>query len=184
MALTALPPAPNPNNPTTFAALADAFVAALANMVTEINTQGSTPVGITPCFSAVPSAVLTLTSGGALVKLPCPTEIYDVGNCYDGATNIRFAPTVAGKYRIAANVGFTGTTVTRAMVSLYKNGAQFTQSEVACTGASGSTGLEVDVVANGTTDYFELFVGATGTGTVQARALAGGTLFSGSFISP
>lgn len=145
----------------------------------------TTALGFTPTNDSVLptfSAYRAVGSGnqsiptGVFTKIQCDTKEWDVGACYDAVTNYRFRPLTAGKYLISGRVvlSFSGSVTGTALISLYKNGVELKRgSQQSLTSYSGAIELSIGwvVLANGTTDYFELFVNQ-GTGASQA-ALAG-----------
>ncbi len=90
-------------------------------------------------------------------KVTWSTEDFDTNS--DFASD-KFTPTVAGKYLLMATVGMTtitdGTDLT---LWIYKNGVAHKRMELR-TGASGSSANIVTAIveANGSTDYFEVFI--------------------------
>jgi hypothetical protein len=89
------------------------------------------------------------------------TEEYDTAGCM---TSTRFTPTVAGYYSLVGSVRFDGDIGTgERMISIKKNGNEFRRGMNAKGTASVGTSwfqMEVScqVYANGTEDYFELWV--------------------------
>jgi hypothetical protein len=184
MALTPLPPAPNSNSPSTFAAVADTFVAALGNMVTEINGQGSTPVGITPNFQATLSGGVTLTSG-SIAQVNWDTEAFDVGSIYDSVTNHQCNMTVAGKYHFDVQIHITATTITSIEVAIENSGSSKVARQT-CTFSGTVTDAAVNLAAfiqsvTGT-QTARVFVTVVGTGTITLAAA--NSSFSGYFVAP
>lgn len=115
------------------------------------------PISTLPAFSVVKSgdqAIVTST----LTKLTWQTEEYDTNA--DFASD-KFTPTVAGKYLLIAtgrladlkDQGFFE-------ISIYKNGSVARQlfTYAAKTDAVLSVNLAAMVEANGSTDYFEVYV--------------------------
>ncbi len=141
---------------------------------------------IRPAFSTVLSADQTLTSN-VTAKVTFNSEEFDTNNNYDPATNYRFTPTVAGKYLIALSVSVSATDVmNRAEAWLYKNGAAYKEArsgyqDPIAAGGSGSRTLPISVVvdANGTTDYFEVYVWTNCTGTPTVSSSSKGSYFTG-----
>ena len=101
-------------------------------------------------------------NNGADTKVQFATEDFDVGGYYDAATNFRFLPLVGGYYRLTAVIDFTQDAWNNvaASVKLYKNGSSFATLWALTSGMTDepiATG-EIIVLANGTTDYFEVYV--------------------------
>jgi len=121
----------------------------------------------TPNFLALLSSPQTVTSS-TLVKINFDTVLMNDGGYYDGTTNFRFTPLVAGKYLISMTLEGAATTITELDGFIYKNGgtyASFTSKPPSSFASSLS--FSVLVQMNGTTDYIEGFGYITGTGTTQ-----------------
>jgi hypothetical protein len=137
-----------------------------------------------PAFQAYKSAgagAQSVTSN-VFTKVTFDTEEFDTNSNF--ASN-RFTPTVAGYYQIntTCDVGVGGTTM---LVCLYKNGSLYkylggiwyTPSD-ASNEINASGGIVV--TANGSTDYFEIYVKLYGS-TPLVYAGSAGTHFSGCFL--
>jgi hypothetical protein len=108
----------------------------------------------TPAFFAYLSADQNI-SNGTWTKAQINTEVFDIGSCYDNATNYRFTPT-AGKYLFTCQVAFaTGTDFSNGAISLYKNGSLFITANEDNNFVNGIN-ITVFDTANGT-DYYEVF---------------------------
>jgi hypothetical protein len=126
-------------------------------------TTASTFGGTGPAFSAYATSTQTI-SGGTFTKVTLGLEDFDTNNNFASST---FTPTVAGYYQINCTVFVEATTITRIIANLYKNGASLERLvDIGVTGSNtaGVTGSMV-VYMNGSTDYLELYIYATGTGT-------------------
>lgn len=153
--------------------------AAGTNTVT-VAAQTGTLNAAGPAFYATSAGVQTLTSA-TITKAALANETFDTNNNFDSTTNYRFTPTVAGYYQF--NLTFlaaASTSLTQGVVYLYKNGNTVSyniHSNYSTTGVSVS---HSDLVyLNGSTDYVEMFVRATGTGTITVD---NNTLFSGCLV--
>lgn len=125
----------------------------------------------TPCFSAYPSGVQTLTVTTQKVSLQ--SEYWDTANAFDTTTNYRFTPQVAGYYHISGSVRIASAYY--CLAQIYKNGAGC----LVGAGAASAVLSTVDglVYLNGTTDYVELFVYVgVGVNTVAAGTRLQGVL--------
>jgi len=142
--------------------------------------------GTHPKFSAIGYGNQTLTSAvDTKVNLVDSGSIdeFDTNNNFaaddgsHGATLSRFTPTVPGYYQFNTTVRVLGT-LTAVYVDIFKNGSFLRQ----CGSVTASTGFQSSladlIYANGTTDYFEIYVHAVGTGTLTLQASV--TRFSGS----
>ncbi len=130
-----------------------------------LNVVGSLTVGGKkavngPAFRAYISTGQTIASAGAQVKVTFGGETFDTDGCFASSA---FTPTVEGYYQLNATVRIAGTAGTgENMLVLYKNGGEYAR------GTNGS-GTEIganfysmqvsDIVyANGTGDYFEVYI--------------------------
>lgn len=137
-----------------------------------------------PAFSAYMingSANQTITSA-TFTKIKIDTEEFDTANCFDTSL-YRFTPNVAGYYQISGVMGTSGsTTLTRAMLLLYKNGASYKRFGDFYTASTGNTfGSSTLVYMNGTTDYLELYAYISAiTAVIDYGSSV--TWFTGSFV--
>ena len=121
-----------------------------------------------PAFHAYQSTQQTGISNAVFTKVNLQTEDFDTDNCFDNVTNYRFTPTVAGYYQINATAQGVNaaSSVGSSFLSIYKNGSRHRESVIntATTAGIARTFPSVSglVYANGTTDYFELYVYADG----------------------
>lgn len=139
----------------------------------------------TAMFSAFRTANQALTSG-EFTKVRCDGEEFDTAGTYDPVTNFRFQPQVEGYYQINAGVLLKGTTVSIAILLLYKNGSlqrRGNDIRAALTGYVAPT-LSTLVYMNGTTDYLELFIYAGGTDLVLEGSTAADNFFQGALVRP
>jgi hypothetical protein len=133
-----------------------------ADSSTATGLKWATPSAtVGPTFYAYLSANQTVSTG-VVTKLQINTEEYDLGSCYDNATNYRFTPTTAGIYQINSLIqanGSGGTTIW-----IYKNGSTIREGS-RTAGAGAPMGFSTQVTMNGTTDYIE-FYAQVASGTV------------------
>jgi hypothetical protein len=113
-----------------------------------------------PAFRAFIATGQTITGNGTQQRVTFGSETFDTDNNF---TSSRFTPTVEGYYQLNSTVRIAGTAGTgENMLVLYKNGGEYAR------GTNGS-GTEIggnfysmqvsDIVyANGTTDYFEVYI--------------------------
>lgn len=121
-------------------------------------------------------------TSGAFALVTWSGETFDIGNCF--ASN-RFTPNRAGRYRLSANINYTSSVDLGILsVAFYKNGTIFKEGPI--VGMSGSTlaGVAADclVEANGTTDYFEVYVYQQTGATLTIDGTASKTYFEGQYI--
>ena len=111
-----------------------------------------------PAFSAYPNANQTLTQN-TYTKVLFQTEAFDTNNNFASST---FTPTVAGYYQFNAKVDISaGSAITRASISLYKNGSNYVFLQDLPVNAYGLSGSCL-IYCNGSTDYIDVYVYATG----------------------
>lgn len=121
-------------------------------------------VGTGPVFFAYPNANQTV-SANTWTKLVLNSEIFDSNNNFDAVTNYRFTPTVAGYYQLNCSALLSGSAI-NGYIAFYKNGSLYTYGNTTPTGGGGSNQILIGSViaqANGSTDYFEIYVYTGGT---------------------
>jgi hypothetical protein len=140
--------------------------------------------GNMPAFSAYGDTAQTISSA-TFTKVTFGTEDFDTNSNFASST---FTPTVAGYYQLnLTGVLLGATSITRGIVALYKNGSAVSRiSDLSVTTSSVLTlSGSMIVYANGSTDYFEMYVYATGAGTLQTSQTGASTStsrFSGSLL--
>jgi hypothetical protein len=130
-------------------------------------TTGSTFGGTGPAFSAYANATQSITSA-TFTKVTFGTEDFDTNSNFASST---FTPTVSGYYQLNTSCMFTSSLVLqRRIISVYKNGSAYARL---IDSSISTPGGENDIVsgsiiayANGSTDYFEIYVYVAGTGTL------------------
>jgi hypothetical protein len=111
----------------------------------------------------------------------------DSAGWYDNATNYRFTPLLAGKYRIRGQIqGFSTTSITECDVEIRKNGATYARGLNLAAGVATSAVVDIIVSFNGSTDYVELFGAVYGGGTLSFLGGAAPirSWFEAQYISP
>lgn len=139
-----------------------------------------------PAFSAYANATLQTITSGSQQKVLFQTEEFDTNNNYASS---RFTPTVEGYYQLNAEVRLDGVSGTgEMMIVIWKNGAGYKRgtNQSGTQIASSFWAMQVSsvVYANGTTDYFEIYVqqGSGGNVTVTAVNDPAITWFNGCMI--
>lgn len=139
-----------------------------------------------PAFSAYAAAVLQTITSGSQQKVLFQTEEFDTNNNY---ANSRFTPTVPGYYQLNAEVRLDGASGTgEMMIVIWKNGAEHKRgtNQQGTQIASNFWAMQVSslVYANGTTDYFEIYVqqGSGSDRTVTAVNVPYITWFNGCMV--
>lgn len=129
---------------------------------------GTNVAGNGPAFRAfVSGSGTTAFSNSTYVKIPLDGETFDTNSNFDSATNYRFTPTVAGYYQINAQIASNWNTsqFTHYEALIYKNGSLYsaaTQNEASAAAVYGWIAINDIVYLNGSTDYVELYVNASG----------------------
>ena len=132
-----------------------------------IGVDGDTvsgPFTNTPAFKAYITSGQTIATD-TLTKITFQTELYDTNSCYDNSTNYRFTPTVSGKYFLLAKARLEAASITNVEFKIIKNGNTSDRvppnsiwsnlyGTVSYTTQFTSGVLE----ANGSTDYFEVYI--------------------------
>ena len=126
-----------------------------------------------PAFSAYAEATLQTIPNGSLTKVLFQTEEFDTNSNYASS---RFTPTVEGYYQINAEVRLDGASGTgEMMIVLYKNGSAYKRgtNQQGTQIAANFWAMQVSsvVYANGTGDYFEIYVQQGSGGTVSVTAV-------------
>jgi hypothetical protein len=149
-------------------------------------TLGSTVVqasNAAPAFSAYQST-LNAVALNVYTKLSFQTELFDTNNNFDSTTNYRFTPTVTGYYQFSGSVFMSTGSGTRVGLLIYKNGVINCSSYGTGGSISGGSSQQITALlyANGTTDYFELYVLQDGIASVNTAASANLTYFQAAMI--
>ena len=122
--------------------------------------------GNMPAFSAYQSSAQSLSSGTS-TKITFDTEEFDTNNNFASS---RFTPTVAGYYQLNARVRPNNTNA-EAEISIYKNGSSFKNGSNVSPSIGNQNGTIISslVYANGSTDYFEIYVYLGSAGTTSSN---------------
>lgn len=144
-----------------------------------------------------PSFCAYMTNGGTdqtpsnltFTKVILDTEQWDTDSCYD-TTNRRFTPNKAGYYLFTFVLATTAIANTgRRDVAFFKNGSELTTpySRFSVRGINDLEGYisgSTFIYANGTTDYFELFItfNASTSRSVLTNANGASTVWTGTWI--
>jgi hypothetical protein len=145
--------------------------------------------GGTPYFSAKGTGTPTPASA-TTTKAQYATELFDSDGCYDNATNYRFTPTTAGYYHLGANtLAYKATNdLTYVSIGIYKNGTGGTKIAEASLQRYDNSNAFIYAIqpfvsgfgyANGTTDYFEVFISPNQVGGGNVNIDAANTFFFG-----
>lgn len=126
-----------------------------------------------PAFSAYANATLQTITSGSQQKVLFQTEEFDTNSNFASS---RFTPTVEGYYQLNAEVRLDGASGTgEMMIILYKNGSEYKRgtNQSGTQIASNFWAMQVSsvVYANGTGDYFEIYVQQGSGGSVSVTAV-------------
>lgn len=139
-----------------------------------------------PAFSAYANSSTQTITSGSQQKVLFQTEEFDTNNNY---TSSRFTPTVEGYYQLNAEVRLNGASGTgEMMIVLYKNGSEYkrgwNQSGTQIANDFWAMTISSIAYANGTGDYFEIYVqqGSGGSLTVTAVNTPAITWFNGCMV--
>lgn len=141
------------------------------------NSQPSFMVNLNGANPSIPGSVWT--------KVPWNTKEFDTNNNFDSTTNFRFTPTVKGKYHLTATVDFSAGVAGNGLIcAIYKNGSVYKQGPTMRFAAVAHQGAMVSAMAdaNGSSDYFELFVYQDTTSAQTINGSAAQTYFSGTRV--
>lgn len=123
-----------------------------------------------PAFSVGRITSDQSVSSSTWTKCQLNGEVFDTANAFDSTTNYRFTPQVAGYYQINAQGAWAASSnLTRAIISLYKNGSQYcVGNDIAATANNSQfqVVLSTIVYLNGSTDYVELWGWIAGTSPI------------------
>jgi hypothetical protein len=139
-----------------------------------------------PAFSVYPDSGVTQTiTSGSQQKVLFQLEDFDTNGNFASS---KFTPTVAGYYQLNAAVRIAGPIGTgESMLVIWKNGSEWKRGWNASGTELGATffsmGVSTLAYANGTDDYFEVYIQQT-SGVSRDITVAGGniTWFNGCMI--
>ena len=95
---------------------------------------------------------------GSSTKITWPTEEFDTN---DNFASDKFTPTQSGKYLLCACAQLIlAVTGSQYYISIFKNGSEFKRGEISIPGAAVdvSTSISCTVDANGSGDFFEIYL--------------------------
>jgi hypothetical protein len=145
---------------------------------------GAGVAGNGPAFSAYRSSSNQTVTSSVVTKVALNTEEFDTNNCFDSTTNYRFTPTVAGYYQVSGGIGMSASSISLAIIQIYKNGSEFKRGNDlrATLGTDCLPVVSSLIYMNGTSDYLELYGYIVGTGTCLFNALQTSTYFQASLV--
>ena len=125
--------------------------------------------GNMPAFSVAPNANQSL-GAAANTKILFQTEEFDTNNNFASS---RFTPTIAGYYQLNACVRPNAVNG-EAQIQIFKNNNSFKAGSNVLVNSGTQQGTIVSslIYANGTTDYFEIFVYVTNACTISGNEIS------------
>jgi hypothetical protein len=139
--------------------------------------------GTGPAFSAYNSGTQNLTTS-TWTKASLGLEYFDTNNNFDSTTNYRFTPTVAGYYQLngAGFLQSASNNIVFVAISFYKNGGTTTTygSYGTIPGNNAAGAVISDLIYfNGSSDYVEMYIYATGTSPFTSTMRLSGSMVRG-----
>ena len=133
-----------------------------------------------PAFFAWRSTSQSI-SGSTYTRINFQSEVFDTANCYDSTTNYRFTPNVAGYYWFGFSTDL-GAPNNRYTAYLYRNGGLYMAGpNMVGNGANSQACCFYGIAyANGTTDYFEIYIQGNNSATCDGSAYI--TYFQGHLV--
>ena len=176
------------HNATSLILPGGADIKTAAGDTCEIESLGSgnfrvnryTPAAARPYFSVHKNGTdQALIAPNTDTKITWSTEVEDVGGYFASS---RWTPP-AGLVELKGQIAFTGGLVDQAtfVVAIYKNGSIFKYGTQVQESGTGFISIQVNAFdrANGTTDYYEVFVQGQGAGNKTVGGNAVNTWFQG-----
>jgi hypothetical protein len=130
--------------------------------------------GNMPAFSVYNNTGQSVSTN-TTTKCNFNTEEWDTNNNFASS---RFTPTVAGYYTFSCNIGFQNSNTYGTLI-LYKNGSSSRYLTYAQSSSGALSGSCMDY-ANGTTDYFEIYINIAAGQNVNGNSQSG--YFQGALI--
>ena len=153
-----------------------------------ISTITPASLGGVPAFSAYRSTSTDTTFTLATwTKVILDAETYDTNGCFDTST-YRFTPNVAGYYQINASIfsNWSTSQFSSYFTSIFKNGSEYRTTQILVSASTdtwyGNVNVEDIVYLNGSTDYIEIYVKATGGSGPVYNGASNRTYASGSLV--
>jgi hypothetical protein len=153
-----------------------------------VNTSGSYQVAGKqavngPAFRAYIDSSQTITSGSQQ-KVTFGSETFDTNSNFASST---FTPTVEGYYQLNATVRISGSSGTgEVMLTIWKNGGEYARGTNEQGTEQGNNFYSMQVsdlaYANGTTDYFEIYIQQTSGGNRDTTSGTNISYFSGVMV--
>lgn len=154
-----------------------------ANTITIPNASGIAMVsGNMPLFSASKTGADQVIATNTTTKVTFETADVDTASCFSSS---RFTPNVAGYYQFNFTAQSEISSVGRTITWISKNGSLLNFREENLNGPAvtyPSRSLSAMLYANGTTDYFEIYVRQESGTNKFVYTSANGTYFQGFLV--
>jgi hypothetical protein len=141
--------------------------------------------GNMPAFRANRITSNQVIATATVTKVQFNGETFDTNSCFDSTTNYRFTPNVAGYYQLQSCLQTDNFASGYIEIYIYKNGAAISFSNTSpVSPANPSISISDVLFANGSTDYFEIYI-RQNSGTnknIYAGSAPAYCWFSGSMI--
>jgi hypothetical protein len=135
-----------------------------ADSTNSLGVSWASPTGASgPAFNVYLSGGSVSVSSGTSTKVPFNAKTFDTASAFDATTNYRFTPLTAGYYQLNATLSVGGTPLTRAILSIFKNGSEFVRFYDQNVGTNTQDSGSTLAYFNGSTDYAECYVYLIGT---------------------
>jgi hypothetical protein len=136
-----------------------------------------------PAFRAYIDSGQAITSGSQQ-KVTFGTETFDTNANFASS---RFTPTVEGYFQLNATVRIDGTSSTaEGMITIWKNGSEYARGNNTSGAEQGTNFYSMQVsdiaYANGSSDYFEIYIQQGSGGNRNTTAGSNISYFSGSMV--
>jgi hypothetical protein len=168
----------------TLATLTDAGAFSVASTVSSTGFYVNNKQAVNgPAFRAYIDGSQTISSGSQQ-KVTFGAETFDTNSNFASS---RFTPTVEGYYQLNATVRISGSSGTgEIMITIWKNGSEYARgaNESGTEQGAGWYSMQVSdlAYANGSSDYFEIYIQQTSGGNRDTTAGANISYFSGSMV--
>lgn len=145
--------------------------------------RGGTGVAVRPSFSVHKNGTNQTVAQTIYTKVTWPTEATDTNNNF---ASDKFTPTVAGTYLLLVGIYWLSVQASQQYYTvIYKNGALHRSDfRTMPTAFNGFVSLTALVQANGSTDYFEVYVYHSSSASIAIYGDSTASTFSGIWIGP
>ena len=134
--------------------------------------------GNMPAFSAYAGSG-TSCANGAQTKVLFSTELFDTNNNFASST---FTPTVAGYYQFTAGINFSSGSFIQLTLKRNNVDWQYGSFPNGVSNTNVYVNASFFAYANGTTDYFEIYVYQASGGTITNNTGQAYTFFTGALV--